>query len=133
MGVERIARRVRLLMSGLGYSYTPPAEVTASDATGERVGDLPLTVDGVPTRLYARMDGIRFVLVDTSPDGAAAGAAGPWADRIRVVRARGELPGGATALLVRPDGYAAWDARDATGAGVRAALAQWAGPVGART
>ncbi|RKS04713.1 2-polyprenyl-6-methoxyphenol hydroxylase-like FAD-dependent oxidoreductase [Nocardiopsis sp. Huas11] len=136
MGVERVARRVRLLMSGLGYSYTPPAAVTPSEATGERVGDVALTVDGTDTRLYELMDGVRFLLVDTSPEGAAADAAAPWADRIRVVRARGDLPGGATALLVRPDAYTAWDARpgqDDLGERVRGALAQWAGPVGART
>ncbi|MDW8805215.1 SDR family oxidoreductase [Streptomyces scabiei] len=68
-------------------------------------------------------------------------AAGPWADRVRVVCATAEEPGAAdaVALLVRPDGHVAWtdgdsgghrDARPEGGCerGLRRALERWFGP-----
>ncbi|MFL1380372.1 FAD-dependent monooxygenase [Nocardiopsis protaetiae] len=125
MGRERIARRVRLLMSGLGYRYEAGDLPVASARTGERTPDLELTVDGAPTRLYELADGIRFLLLDASPEGTAAAAAASRGDRVRAVRVQGGLPDGVTALLVRPDSYTAWDADIPTAAEAGTALAAW--------
>ncbi|XKK40611.1 FAD-dependent oxidoreductase [Nocardiopsis sp. ARC36] len=126
-GVHAFADRVRLRLAGLGHSYELPDGLTVSDTTGTRVDDLPLTVGDRPARLYELMDGVRFTLLDASPDGAAAEAALPWADRVRILRVRGDLPGGAQVLLVRPDGYAAWDDAHPDAEEERTVLRQWAG------
>jgi len=127
IGMRSVATKVRLLLSGLGHSYTLPDGLDLTDTSGFRVDDLPLVVDGEPTRLYALMDGVRFTLLDNSPEGKAAEAALPWADRVRILRVRGDLPGGARVLLVRPDGYAAWDDAHPNAEEERTVLKQWAG------
>ncbi|WP_116244531.1 FAD-dependent oxidoreductase [Nocardiopsis sp. FIRDI 009] len=124
---ERVSRAVLGMMSGIGFSYDPPDSLVGSPGAGERVPDLDLRVDGAPTRLYALMDAVRFTLVDTSPDGAAATAAEPWRARVRPVRAGGTLPHGADVLLVRPDGHTAWSGRAADAGDLPRVLTEWAG------
>jgi hypothetical protein len=128
MKQHRISELVRRTLSGLGIAYPVPADTLSSPSAGTRVPDLPLTVDGRDTRLFELMRDGRPHLVDI--DGAAATAAQPWQDRVTLVRARGALVGTATVLLVRPDGYLAWNAEHPDPAEVRTVLSQWFGEPG---
>ncbi|MDP4505331.1 aromatic-ring hydroxylase C-terminal domain-containing protein [Nonomuraea turcica] len=86
-----------------------------------RVADLPLGSN----RLYERMSGSRFVLLDTS---GVREAAEPWRDRVDAIHADGPiLHGNATTLLIRPDGYLAWTATHPDGPQLREALHHWCG------
>jgi 2-polyprenyl-6-methoxyphenol hydroxylase-like FAD-dependent oxidoreductase len=123
MSRPRISNAVRLILSGLGIAYDVPAGTLRSPGAGARVPDRPLVVDGNPTRLYELMRDGRFLLVDTG-GGIASDAAAPWRDRVTAVRATGTLPGSATVMLVRPDGYLAWSGDAAQ---VRTVLTQWCG------
>ncbi|UEJ82832.1 FAD-dependent monooxygenase [Brachybacterium halotolerans subsp. kimchii] len=73
------------------------------DLVGRRLRDMSLGAG----RLYERMHDGRWLLVD--PDGAFSPAA--WADAVEhIVEPCAELP--ARAVLLRPDGHAAWAAED---------------------
>ncbi|MFI6577411.1 FAD-dependent oxidoreductase [Nocardiopsis sp. NPDC050513] len=124
---ERVSRALLGMLSGTGFSYPLPDSLLGSPGAGERVPDLELRVDGAPARLYPLMDPARFTLLDASPDGAAATAAEPWGERIRVVRAEGALPHRADVLLVRPDGYTAWSGRAPGADDLARVLTEWAG------
>ena len=92
--------------------------------SGLMVPDLELD-DG--RRVVELLHDARAVLLDAS-GGAAAEAAGPWADRVNLVSAA--MADGPAALLIRPDGYVAWatDAFGADGAAtLRTALTRWFG------
>ncbi|MGK5632504.1 FAD-dependent oxidoreductase, partial [Streptomyces sp. URMC 123] len=138
--VPAVTDRAMGQVSGIGISYGAPRG--AHPLTGRRVPDVRLAPEprdsgtgSGPTRLYEALRGGRFVLI--APAGAAVDLGGRTD---RVVRAswRGDRR---TALLVRPDGYAAWAAdwpegdRDAAGRAdaLRAALAHWTGPAAVRT
>ena len=130
-----VAQAIRLTLSGLGVEYGIPAGTTRSPLAGHRAPDLPLTVDGRATRLYELARGGRFLLVDVSPGGEVAATARPWQDRVDVVRATGALlggrpgaPQGATALLMRPDGYLVWTGGTPDAGQARTVLGQWCGP-----
>ncbi|MFF4650288.1 FAD-dependent monooxygenase [Streptomyces sp. NPDC001380] len=118
-GLGPLTRRAALTVSGLGIAY--PAPRGAHRLAGRRIPDLRLTADGAgaPGRLYEALRGGRFVLV-----GGPAGAAAPWGGRVVAAAPAGD-PG--AALLVRPDGYAAWAAERPSAADVRAALGAWLG------
>lgn len=80
--------------------FAPDMDVRAPDGT-VRLAELART--GRP------------LLLDLTDDASAAAALAPWSDRVTVVTARphssgGTSPGTAapTALLIRPDSYAAW-------------------------
>ena len=124
---RKVSDRVRRLMSGLGVRYDRPEPVAGTVSVGRRVDDLPLVSEGEHTRLYELADPTRFTLLDTTRAGGAARAAEPWADRVRALHVRGELPEGADVLLVSPDGYAAWSGERPSADQVRAALTEWTG------
>jgi 3-(3-hydroxy-phenyl)propionate hydroxylase len=99
---------------------------------GRRVPDLDLETAAGPLRVFGLLHEARPVLLDL--DGGLD--IGPWAGRVRRVEARydaeWELPvigavDAPSAVLVRPDGYAAW-VGDGTAAGLADALATWFGP-----
>ncbi len=99
---------------------------------GRRMPDLDLMTDDGPVRVFALLHDARPALLDL---GAGGLDPGPWADRVRVVRARTvgrwDLPGvgqveGPAGVLVRPDGHVAW-VGDGTDAGLSEALATWCG------
>jgi hypothetical protein len=86
--------------------------------------------------LYSLMRDGRFLLLDLGEDGRRAAVTEAWGSRVSPVRVGvpvPELPG-VSALLVRPDGYAAWvdGAEDADGGEerLRGALHQWCGVEG---
>jgi FAD binding domain len=125
MNRRPVSEAVRRTLSSLGLAYQVPAGTLGSPSAGTRVPDLPLTVDGRTTGLFELLRGGRFLLVDV--DGAAVAAAAAWNGRVDLVRAEGTLVGGATALLVRPDGYLAWSGDHPAAGQVRAVLTQWCG------
>ncbi|MFJ4579510.1 FAD-dependent monooxygenase [Streptomyces echinatus] len=109
-------RKVAGQVTGLGYRY--PAPRGAHRLTGARIPDVTLAGGG---RLYEALRGGRFVLITPEPYEAGAGRA----DRLAVARWAGDRR---TAVLVRPDGYAAWAADSAAPAELEAALARHLGP-----
>jgi hypothetical protein len=98
------------------------------------VPDLDLgTADG-PLRVFTLLHDARPVLLNLGAPGGIGIA--PWADRVRLLDAKytglwelpvlGAVPA-PTAVLIRPDGHAAW-VGDHTDAGLSDALTTWFGP-----
>jgi 2-polyprenyl-6-methoxyphenol hydroxylase-like FAD-dependent oxidoreductase len=118
------------MISGLDIHY----ELGEGHALlGRRVPDLDLhTADG-PVRTFELLHDARPVLLDLGESGDFDIA--PWADRVRSVQADydgvWELPvlgevAAPRAVLIRPDGYAAW-AGDPTDPDLPRALSHWFG------
>ena len=114
--------RAQLLSRGTGLGIAYPRSHDDHPMVGRRVSDRP-TSGG---RLYELLRTGRFVLLE-STGARALGDAHPWVDKVAaasVDRHNGEP----AAILVRPDGYAAW-ASDRTGpeltAAAAAALQRW--------
>ncbi|MGX1130733.1 2-polyprenyl-6-methoxyphenol hydroxylase-like FAD-dependent oxidoreductase [Streptomyces glaucescens] len=108
-------RRALGQITGIGYRY--PAPRGTHPLTGTRVPDVALAGGG---RLYEALRGGRFVLI--TPDAYEAGDGRK--DRLTTARWASDRR---TALLVRPDGYAAWASDAATPADVEEALAAHVG------
>ena len=98
-----------------------------------RMPDLDLTTADGPVRVFELMHEARPLPLNLGEPGRLDTT--PWADRVKLVDAschgEWELPvlgvvDAPTAVLVRPDGYAAWVA-DGTSAGLTGALAMWCG------
>ncbi|MGR4865542.1 FAD-dependent monooxygenase [Caulobacter sp. LARHSG274] len=120
------------MMSGLDICYDLGA---GHPLLGRRMPDLDLATADGPVRTYELLHAARPVLLDlglaTRPDLAA------WTGRLRLVEAcyagpwrlpvLDEVPP-PLAVLIRPDGYAAWVDSDGRADGLSAALAAWAGP-----
>ncbi|MEV4556343.1 FAD-dependent monooxygenase [Kitasatospora sp. NPDC049285] len=95
-------RHLAGLMSGLALHYPLPGD---HPLTGHRAPDADLSLDGAPTRLSTLLKSGHAVLLDL------ADAVPPGLDlppHVNLVRATATTPLGATALLIRPDGYVAW-------------------------
>jgi 2-polyprenyl-6-methoxyphenol hydroxylase-like FAD-dependent oxidoreductase len=96
---------LRRRISGLSIAYPPPRGKRRHPWTGKRVPDASLG----ESRLYELMRGGRFVLLDRTDDGEVARTAEGFSDRVDFVwtstTAMADWP---AALLIRPDGYAAW-------------------------
>ncbi|KOV64947.1 FAD-dependent monooxygenase [Streptomyces sp. MMG1121] len=103
-------RALATQVTGIGYRY--PAPRGAHRLTGTRVPDVALAGGG---RLYEALRGGRFVLIAPEPYDGRPG----YADRLAVVH---WASGRRTAVLVRPDGYAAWAADSADAEQIEAAL-----------
>ncbi|MFH8799505.1 FAD-dependent oxidoreductase [Streptomyces sp. NPDC017936] len=105
-------RRALGQVTGIGYRYRAP--LGAHRLTGLRVPDVRLAGG---RRLHEALRGGRFVLI-TARD-ADGDRGGDREDRLAVEHWASDRR---TALLVRPDGYAAWAADDADPAAIEAAL-----------
>ncbi len=99
--------------------------------------DLDLDISGDPLRVFTLLHDVRPMLLDLGEPGGFDIT--PWADRVRLIDAEyagtWELPvlGAVTApiaVLIRPDGYAAWMG-DRTQPGLVDALTTWFGPLDA--
>jgi 2-polyprenyl-6-methoxyphenol hydroxylase-like FAD-dependent oxidoreductase len=126
-----VRRAMRRRISGLAIAYPPPRGERAHPWTGQRVPDATVG----ESRLYELMRHGRFVLLDRTGAGEIARVAEEgWSDRVDAVRvAAAATSNWPTAMLLRPDGYAAW-ASDAPEPGERlsagrAALQHWCGSV----
>jgi 3-(3-hydroxy-phenyl)propionate hydroxylase len=118
------------VLSGLDIRYGPG---DGHPLLGRRMPDLDLTTAAGPRRVFELLHEARPVLLDLG--GPEAVDLGPWADRVRHVRAgcadRWELPlvgtvAAPAAVLVRPDGHVAW-AGDGSDTGLSVALGTWCG------
>ncbi len=118
------------MMSGLDICYAPGP---GHPLLGRRVPDLDLVTAGGPRCLFTLLREARPVLLNLGEPGALDIA--PWSDRVRRVDARydgaWELPvlgavAAPAAVLVRPDGHAAW-VGDGTDQGLHDALITWFG------
>jgi hypothetical protein len=101
---------------------------------GRRMPDLDLVTADGPLRVFTLLHHARPVLLNLGEPGGLDIT--PWADRVQLIDAKyagnWELPAlGAvtapTAVLIRPDGYAAW-VGDLTRQGLADALTTWFGP-----
>jgi 3-(3-hydroxy-phenyl)propionate hydroxylase len=124
-------KRLAGLVSGLDIHYDLGE---GHPLLGRRMPDLDLVTADGPLRVFELLHGARPVLLNLGePDGFDIA---PWADRVQLIDAtyegEWELPvlgvvNAPTAVLVRPDGYAAW-VGDGTKVGLTDALATWFGP-----
>ncbi|MGK5530986.1 FAD-dependent monooxygenase [Streptomyces sp. URMC 129] len=100
---------------------------------GRRVPKQDLVGTGGKTTTAELLHSGRGVLLDFTDHADLRAVAAPWSDRIDIVTALPHaLPetsplAGVTALLVRPDGYAAWVEPDGGGEALSAALNRWFG------
>lgn len=101
---------------------------------GRRMPDLDLITSEGPSRLFTFMHDGRPLLLNLAPPGTLE--IGPWANRVHAIDATcagpWELPvlgpiTPPTAVLIRPDGHAAWVGDNSTG-GLEPALTTWFGP-----
>jgi 3-(3-hydroxy-phenyl)propionate hydroxylase len=147
LALDEPRRRLAARLTGLDVRYDLGA---GHPLLGRRVPDVDLETTAGPTRLAVLLHQARPVLL-TLADGAdvLARVAAPWGDRVRLVAARSEGPwelpvvgpvSTPAAVLVRPDGHAAWvadpdvAASDDGGGGTLAdALTQWCGPAAGAT
>jgi 2-polyprenyl-6-methoxyphenol hydroxylase-like FAD-dependent oxidoreductase len=111
------------LMSGLATRYDLGSQ---RDAVGRLTGDRPVDAADVRTSLFAEMADGDGILLDTSPDGRAAGFA------VGFTRVRCLSPETGPSMLIRPDGCIAWAADAGETAGLADALERWFAPVALR-
>lgn len=141
LGLEEVSRHLVHMIAGVDIRY-PVAErsgvgadagadpaVGAHPLLGERVPDAKLVTEAGETSVDHVLRGGRSVLLDLSGgDGEPFDVTG-WKDRVDVVRAAPAADLDTSAVLIRPDGYAAWlrPGGDGGESGLRAALTGWLG------
>jgi hypothetical protein len=123
-------RFAAMMSSGLDVHY----ELGPGHALlGRRVPDLDLVTAKGPLRLFTLLHEARPVLLNLGEPGGIDIM--PWADRVQLIDARyagiWELPAlgviaAPSAVLIRPDGYAAW-VGDSAQSGLADALTAWFG------
>jgi hypothetical protein len=131
LSMDEPRKRLASEMSGLEVHYDLGE---GHPLLGRRVPDLDLDTANGPLRLFTLLHDARPVLLNLGEPGSFDIA--PWADRVQLIDAKYDgtwvLPAiGAvtapTAVLVGPDGYAAW-VGDPTPRGLHDALTTWFGP-----
>lgn len=132
------AGRVAAATRGGTDDGVPDGAARTHPSAGRWANDLPVRTAEGATRLAVLQRTGRPLLLDLAGRAEATEVAAGWADRVEVVRAEPDgVPAPADALLIRPDGYAAWaaapgDPPDAVRDDLRMALTTWFGaPVAA--
>jgi 3-(3-hydroxy-phenyl)propionate hydroxylase len=129
LSMDEPRRRFAAMMSGLDIHY---ALGEGHPLLGRRMPDLDVSTAEGPLRVYTLLRNARPVLLNFGEPG---GDVTRWADRVQMIDAEydgpWELPAigevtAPTAVLIRPDGYAAW-VGELTQPGLRDALATWFG------
>ena len=128
MSMDEPRRRFAGMMSGLDIHYDLGE---GHPLLGRRMPDLDLVTADGPRRVFTLLHEARPVLLNLGEPGSLDIT--PWADRVPLIDAdysgRWELPvlgevAPPAAVLIRPDGYAAW-VGDGTDTGLRDALTTW--------
>lgn len=140
MGMDEVNAYLAGMVSGtdIVYDVGRPGDPLA----GRFIPETRLKTPGGVTTLAALLHTGRPVLLDLADRADVREAAAGWAGRVDIVTAHAEEGLGTDALLLRPDGYAAWSAGDSGSRGsgtegLRTALQRWfaepagEGPVGA--
>lgn len=130
MQSDEARRRYFAKLSGLDLHYDLGQ---GHPLLGRRMPDLEVSTESGPQRVFTLLHRARPVLLDVAEPGAFDIT--PWADRVRLVKARytglwelpvlGAVPA-PSAVLIRPDGHVAW-VGDGTDHGLREALSTWFG------
>ncbi|MDQ6835771.1 MAG: FAD-dependent monooxygenase, partial [Actinomycetota bacterium] len=124
-------KRIAGIISGLDIHYDLGE---GHPLLGRRMPDLDLVTADGPLRVFELLHDARPVLLNLGEPGDFDIT--PWADRVQLIDAKyageWELPvlgaiTAPTAVLIRPDGYAAW-VGDRTQLGLPEALTTWFGP-----
>jgi 3-(3-hydroxy-phenyl)propionate hydroxylase len=130
LAMDEPRKQFGAMMSGLDIHYGPDA---LNPLVGRRVPDIDIATAHGKARLYTLLREARPVLLNF--DEPRRFDLGPWADRVRMVDSNSATtwdipvigpiapPG---AVLVRPDGHAAW-VEHATDQSLLDALEQWFG------
>ncbi|MEU3776969.1 FAD-dependent monooxygenase [Streptomyces sp. NPDC032472] len=120
-------------ITAVGTRY-PASGDPAHPWAGRMVPDVPLDQDGEDglSALLTRTAGGALLLDGTADSQALSAAARPWAERVTTARAHPHALERADAVLVRPDGHAAWICAPSTPADtaaqeLRETLARWFG------
>ncbi|UKY53943.1 FAD-dependent monooxygenase [Streptomyces inhibens] len=118
-------------ITGVGTRY-PVHHSSGHPWEGRMVPDVPLERDSL-LPLLARTGGGALLVDESTGTDSLREAAKPWADRVTVVSVRPDGLPGACAVLVRPDGHAAWAGTPSaphptTAQQLRGALHDWFGP-----
>jgi 3-(3-hydroxy-phenyl)propionate hydroxylase len=130
LSMDEPRKRFAGMISGLDIHYDLGE---GHPLLGRRMPDLELVTSGGPLRVFTLLHDAQPVLLNLGEPGGIDITS--WADRVQLVDAEyagpWELPvlgavTAPTAVLIRPDGYAAW-VGDGTGAGLRDALTTWFG------
>ncbi|MBZ6475385.1 FAD-dependent monooxygenase [Streptomyces griseocarneus] len=118
-------------ITGVGTRY-PVHHGSGHPWEGRMVPDVLLERDSLVPLLAHTGGGVLLVDENTGTDSLRE-AARPWADRVTVVSAQTDSLPDASAVLIRPDGHAAWAGtrsvpRSTTAQQLRGALQYWFGP-----
>jgi 3-(3-hydroxy-phenyl)propionate hydroxylase len=128
--MDQPRKRYTALISGLDIRYDLGS---GHPLLGRRIPDLDLITESGPGRMFTQLHDARPVLLNLGEPGALDIT--PWARRVKRVDGRyagaWELPtlgavAAPSAVLIRPDGHAAW-VGDGTDEGLRDALTTWFG------
>jgi 2-polyprenyl-6-methoxyphenol hydroxylase-like FAD-dependent oxidoreductase len=131
LGMDEPRRRFAAMMSGLDIHYDLGE---GHPLLGRRMPDLDLVTAKGALRVFTLLHDARPVLLNLGEPGAFDISG--WADRVQLIDAKyvgtWELPALGTvtapiAVLIRPDGYAAW-VGDCRHLGLSEALTTWFGP-----
>ena len=136
-GMDEPRRRLAGMISGLDVHYDigHSGLEERHPLLGRRIPDLDLVTADGPLRVFSLLHDARPVLLNLGEPGGVDIT--PWADRVRLIDATcaggWELPaiGAVTApaaVLIRPDGYAAWVEGGQAHLGLDDALTHWFGP-----
>jgi 3-(3-hydroxy-phenyl)propionate hydroxylase len=131
LSMDEPRKRFAGMMSGLDIHYDLGE---GHPLLGRRMPDLDLVTANGPLRVFTLLHDARSLLLNLGKPGAFD--IGPWADRVQLIDAEyagvWELPvlgavTAPTAVLIRPDGYAAW-VGEQTQLGLAESLTTWFGP-----
>jgi 2-polyprenyl-6-methoxyphenol hydroxylase-like FAD-dependent oxidoreductase len=131
LSMDEPRRRIAGMLSGLDIHYDLGE---GHPLLGRRMPDLDLTTSGGPLRVFTLLHDARPVLLNLGEPGGFE--ISPWGDRVQLIDAEyagtwelpvlGDVPA-PTAVLIRPDGHAAW-VGERTQLGLTDALVTWFGP-----
>ncbi|MEU6449844.1 FAD-dependent monooxygenase [Streptomyces sp. NPDC046979] len=132
---DAVKRHLAGMVSHVDIRYDL-GEDDAHPLTGRRMPPRQFTSGDGPVSVAQLLRSGRALLLDLADDAHVRREAREWHGRVLVATVTAAdadgIAAGATAVLVRPDGYVAWagSPADADLKGLRAALERWLGPAG---